>query len=86
MAIIVDLPILQIFTLLLSLPFRLTPPSLFVFRLAPTFAFAALTHAALAYGWVATVKQYGIPSVSFASLVALLGMLFGVLGAWGVLV
>ncbi|GAA5899148.1 hypothetical protein JCM8208_003016 [Rhodotorula glutinis] len=75
-----------IFTLLLSLPFRLTPPSLFAFRLPPTFAFAALTHAALAYGWVATVKQYGIPSVSFASLVALLGMLFGVLGAWGVLV
>ncbi|GAA5931480.1 hypothetical protein JCM3775_006866 [Rhodotorula graminis] len=75
-----------IFTLLLSLPFRLTPPSLFTFRLAPTFAFAALTHAALAYAWLATVKTYGIPSVSFASLVALLGMLFGVLGAWGVLV
>lgn len=75
-----------IFTLLLSLPFRLTPPSLFPFPLVPTFAFASLTHAALAYGWVATVKQWGIPSVSFASLVALVGMLFATLGAWGVLV
>ncbi|BGP40708.1 hypothetical protein JCM10449v2_004670 [Rhodotorula kratochvilovae] len=75
-----------VFTLLLSLPFRLTPPSLLPFRLAPTFLCAALAHALLSYAWVARVRTWGIPSVSYGSLVLLVGGLFAVLGAWGVLV
>ncbi|GAA6004381.1 uncharacterized protein JCM10292_001455 [Rhodotorula paludigena] len=75
----------QIFTLLLSLPFRLTPPSLIPFPLAPTFALVALTHALLAYLWLTRVRSWGVPKCSYASLVLLMAGTFATLGAWGVL-
>ncbi|GAA5903675.1 uncharacterized protein JCM6883_005078 [Sporobolomyces salmoneus] len=74
-----------VFTLFLSLPFRTTSPSLVAFPLLPTFIFVALVHAILSAIWVIKVKTVGIPSVSYASLVSLLGMTFAALGAWGVL-
>ncbi|GAA6045435.1 hypothetical protein NBRC10513_007804 [Rhodotorula toruloides] len=74
-----------VFTLLLSLPFRLTPPTLLSFSLWPTFLFVSCTHALLAWLWLAKVRRMGIPSISYASLVVLVGLLFGTLGAWGVL-
>ncbi|GAA6008841.1 hypothetical protein JCM10207_001744 [Rhodosporidiobolus poonsookiae] len=72
-------------TLLLSLPFRLTPPSLFAFPLAPTFLSAASLHALLSYLWLARVRAWGVPACSYGSLVVLLAGAFAVLGAWGVL-
>ncbi|BGO92027.1 hypothetical protein NBRC10512v2_004291 [Rhodotorula toruloides] len=74
-----------VFTLLLSLPFRLTPPTLITFSLWPTFLIVSSTHALLAWLWLAKVRRMGIPSISYASLVVLVGLLFGTLGAWGVL-
>ncbi|GAA5947766.1 hypothetical protein JCM3765_001074 [Sporobolomyces pararoseus] len=74
-----------VFTLLLSLPFRTTSPSLVAFPLLPTFIFVALVHAILSALWVLKVKTVGIPSVSYASLVTLVGLTFASLAAWGVL-
>ncbi|KWU43236.1 hypothetical protein RHOSPDRAFT_35242 [Rhodotorula sp. JG-1b] len=75
-----------VFTLFLALPFRLSPPSLFHFPLYPTFALVSLTHALLAYAWVARVRKVGIPSISYASLIVLVALTFAALGSWGVLV
>ncbi|GAA5845054.1 hypothetical protein JCM11251_007457 [Rhodosporidiobolus azoricus] len=75
-----------LFTLLLSLPFRLTPPSLFTFPLLPTYTFVSLAHALLSLVWVAKVASWGVPAISYASLVALVMGVFGALAAWGVLV
>ncbi|BGP25233.1 hypothetical protein JCM10295v2_004155 [Rhodotorula toruloides] len=74
-----------VFTLLLSLPFRLTPPTLITFSLYPTFLLVSSTHALLAWLWLAKVRRMGIPSISYASLVVLVFLTFGTLGAWGVL-
>ncbi|GAA5993964.1 hypothetical protein JCM11641_006754 [Rhodosporidiobolus odoratus] len=74
-----------VFTLLLSLPFRLTPPSLFAFPLPLTFLSVSLLHAFLSWIWVARVREWGVPAISFASLVLLVLMCFAVGGAWGVL-
>lgn len=74
-----------VFTLFLSLPFRTTSPSLVAFPLLPTFLGVALVHSILSALWVLKVKSVGIPSVSYASLVTLVGLTFASLGAWGVL-
>ncbi|BGP16800.1 hypothetical protein JCM10213v2_004804 [Rhodosporidiobolus nylandii] len=74
-----------VLTLLLSLPFRLTPPSLFAFPLWPTFASAAFLHALLSWIWLARVRAWGVPAISYASLVLLVLLCFAVSGAWGVL-
>lgn len=74
-----------VFTLFLSLPFRTTSPSLVAFPLLPTFLFVAFVHAILSSLWVLKVKSVGIPSVSYASLVTLIGLTFASLGSWGVL-
>ncbi|GAA6062160.1 hypothetical protein JCM10212_002372 [Sporobolomyces blumeae] len=74
-----------VFTLFLSLPFRTTSPSLIAFPLWPTFACVACVHALLSALWVTKVRTTGIPSVSYASLVILVGGMFAALGSWGVL-
>lgn len=51
-------------TLVLSLPFRTSAPSLVAFPLVPTFLAAAAAHAFIALLWVEGVKRAGIPSVS----------------------
>lgn len=72
-------------TLLLSLPFRTTSPSLVPFPLWPTFFAATATHVLLSLLWVLRIRWVGIPSVSYATLVLLIGALFAVLAAWGAL-
>lgn len=72
-------------TLALSLPFRTTSPSIVPFPIWPTFAAAAATHAVLSLLWVLRIPSVGIPSVSYATLVILLLLLFAVLAAWGAL-
>lgn len=74
-----------VLTLFLSLPFRTTSPSLVPFPLWPTFAATALAHVLLSLLWVLDIPRVGIPSVSFATLIILLVLLFAVLGAWGAL-
>ncbi|GAA5851625.1 hypothetical protein JCM8547_001155 [Rhodosporidiobolus lusitaniae] len=74
-----------LFTLLLSLPFRLTPPSLFAFPLWPTFLLVSSFHALLSLVWVMKVTKWGVPAISYASLLVLVLGCFGALGAWGVL-
>ncbi|GAA5968904.1 hypothetical protein JCM21900_003144 [Sporobolomyces salmonicolor] len=75
-----------VFTLFLSLPFRTTSPTLIAFPLWPTFFLVALTHALLSWLWQSRVRSMGIPSVSYASLVVLVGLTFAALASWGVLV
>ncbi len=53
-----------VLTLVLSLPFRTSAPSLVAFPLVPTFLAAAGAHAFIALLWVEGVKRAGIPSVS----------------------
>lgn len=72
-------------TLLLSLPFRTTSPSLVPFPLWPTFFAATAIHVLLSLLWVLSIRWVGIPSVSYATLVLLIGALFAVLAAWGAL-
>ncbi|GAA5919336.1 hypothetical protein JCM5296_001704 [Sporobolomyces johnsonii] len=74
-----------VFTLFLALPFRTTSPTLIAFPLWPTFFLVALTHALLSWLWQSRVRSMGIPSVSYASLVVLVGLTFAALGSWGVL-
>ncbi|KAK4705329.1 hypothetical protein P7C70_g871, partial [Phenoliferia sp. Uapishka_3] len=75
-----------VLTLFLSLPFRTTSPSIVPFPIWPTFFISAATHALLSLLWVLRIPSVGIPSVSYATLVVLVFLLFAVLGAWGALV
>jgi hypothetical protein len=74
-----------VLTLLLSLPFRTTHPSLVPFPLWPTFIAAATIHVLISLCWILRVRFVGIPSISYGTLVLLVGALFGVLAAWGAL-
>ncbi|ORY89759.1 hypothetical protein BCR35DRAFT_300218 [Leucosporidium creatinivorum] len=74
-----------VLTLLLSLPFRTTSPSLIPFPLWPTFASCALLHSFLSLLWCLRIKYVGIPSISYATLVTLVFLLFATLAAWGAL-
>lgn len=75
----------MVLTLLLSLPFRTTSPSLFAFPLLETFVATTTLHVLIALLWVSRVRWVGIPAVSYTTLVLLLGALFAVLAAWGAL-
>lgn len=53
-----------VLTLVLSLPFRTSAPSLVAFPLVPTFVAAAAAHAFISLLWVARIRAVGIPSIS----------------------
>ncbi|KAI5477877.1 hypothetical protein MNV49_005770 [Pseudohyphozyma bogoriensis] len=74
-----------VLTLVLSLPFRTSAPSLVAFPLWPTFAAVCLVHSILSCLWVLRIPSVGLPSLSYATLVVLVMLTFGALGAWGAL-
>ncbi|SCV69848.1 BQ2448_1242 [Microbotryum intermedium] len=73
-------------TLVLSLPFRTSAPTLIAFPLWPTFSAVAVVHILLSMMWILRVRHVGIPAISYMTLIILLFLLFAALGAWGALV
>ncbi|KAK4054692.1 hypothetical protein OIO90_003504 [Microbotryomycetes sp. JL221] len=75
-----------VLTLVMSLPFRTSAPSLVAFPLWPTFAVVAATHAVVSLLWLLRVRFAGIASISYTTLVILVFLTFAALAAWGALV
>merc|ERR1711939_1225274 len=66
-------------SLFLALPYRSTLPPLFPLDAAPTFVIVVLIHAVVSLEWLVRVRLVGLPAVSYATLIILLGFFFFVL-------
>ncbi|KAM0789528.1 hypothetical protein ACM66B_000343 [Microbotryomycetes sp. NB124-2] len=74
-----------VLTLVMSLPFRTSAPSLVAFPLWPTFVVVAATHAVISLLWLLRIRFAGIAAISYTTLVILMFLTFAALGAWGAL-
>ncbi|KAK4054184.1 hypothetical protein OIV83_001210 [Microbotryomycetes sp. JL201] len=75
-----------VLTLVMSLPFRTSAPSLVAFPLWPTFAVVAATHALISLLWLLRIRFAGIAAISYTTLVILVFLTFAALAAWGALI